>query len=42
MYLYIMGRAHCGSTILGIVLGGGGTIESVGVAGPHWVVRGEC
>jgi hypothetical protein len=30
MYLYIMGRAHCGSTILGIVLGGGGTIESVG------------
>src|SRR3954447_5879824 len=30
MYLYVMGRAHCGSTILGIVLGGGAAIMSVG------------
>src|SRR5215217_2008368 len=30
MYIYIMGRAHCGSTILGIILGGGAAMEGVG------------
>lgn len=30
MYLYIMGRAHCGSTILDIVLGGGAAIQGLG------------
>ena len=30
MYLYVMGRGHSGSTILGILLGGGAAIASVG------------
>src|SRR3954465_12970352 len=30
IYLYVMGRAHYGSTILDVVLGGGAAIESVG------------
>src|SRR3954453_12575018 len=30
MSLYVRGRAHCGSTVLGVVLGGGAAIESVG------------
>src|SRR3954454_2174147 len=43
MYLYVMGRAHCGSTILGIVLGGGAAISSVGelVSGLERYAGGE-
>src|SRR5690242_17425779 len=43
MYLYVMGRAHCGSTILDILLGGGAAIESVGelVSGLERYAAGE-
>ena len=30
MYLYVMGRGHSGSTILGILLAGGAAVESLG------------
>ena len=44
MYLYIVGRPHCGSTILDIVLGSSRSIESVGelASSIHFGERAYC
>lgn len=42
MYLYILGRRHCGSTILDILLGNGPEIQSIGELVHVWDAEGAC